>query len=333
MINIEYVLNGTVTELDPIVESVTWSGDIMQSSRKLTVSLSNTIDGKKKLVSIVEGAEVRFKWNDVELFRGILFKQDIKMSGMHNFTCYDENYYLAKNYDTVKIKNEKASTFIKRMCAKYGIAVGTIVDTGYTIPKIILRDKKLFEMFVIALTETRKKNGKKFIITCRGGKLQLNERKTQIVQWVLENGVNILDASYSRSIEDMATQVKVMGEDKNENEVIAVVKNDALIKLYGIMQHLENASTEVTQAQALALAKQLLKELGTVDDEASIEALGISDVVAGTAIQIRESMTGIIGGYYVSTDEHSFVGNLHTMSIKLSATDELPTIQYEKENE
>lgn len=333
MINVQYILNGVITELDPIVESVSWSGDITQASRKLNVSLSNTINGKTKLVSIKEGAEVRFKWKNVELFRGVLFRQGIKMNGMHDFTCYDENFYLSKNYDTVKLKNEKASSFIKRMCAKYGIAVGTVADTGYVIPKMILRDKALYEMFIIALTETRKRSAKKFVITCKGGKLQLNERKTQVVKWILENGVNILDASYSRSIEEMSTQVKVMGTTKKEKEIVAVVKNAALIKAYGIMQHLENASDDTTQAQLEALAKQLLKELGTVDDEATIDALGIPDVIAGKAIQIKESMTGIIGGYYVSTDEHTFVGNHHTMSIQLSATDDIPIIQYEKEDE
>ena len=101
------------------------------------------------------------------------------------------------------------------------------------------------------------------------------------------------------AIEDMRTKVKVVVGDPEKNPIIATVKDDALIKQFGIMQHLENVDPDMTASQVQQRAKELLAQLGTIDDEARVDALGNPEVTAGTAIYVRESMTGIVGGFYV----------------------------------
>jgi hypothetical protein len=188
-------------------------------------------------------------------------------------------------------------------------------------------------MIITALTETKKHTGRRFILLNKGGKLVLQERKAQVTQFILENSVNIISARYSQSIEDMKTQVKVIGGDDEKKPIVAMAKSDALIKKYGIMQHLENADSKLKKSQIEQLARQLLKEYGTIDDEASIEAIGIDSVIAGTSVYVKEPLTGIMGGYYVITDSHRYENGTHTMSITLSATDELPTLEYEEVDE
>ncbi|MNP82557.1 hypothetical protein D3C76_1812330 [compost metagenome] len=46
---------------------------------------------------------------------------------------------------------------------------------------------------------------------------------------------------------------------------------------------------------------------------------------------MKESVTGILGGYYVSADEHKFESGSHTMSLTLSATDDIPKMEYKEE--
>ena len=48
-------------------------------------------------------------------------------------------------------------------------------------------------MIITALTETRKQSGKKFVTRVKNGNLELIEKLTQTVQWVIEEGVNLLD--------------------------------------------------------------------------------------------------------------------------------------------
>ncbi len=323
--NVQVIYEGTPL----LVERVTWSGDVTQAARKLDVSLVNTADGRTQAMRIEHGKELRLLYDGRELFRGGVFAHRIDDHGMMTVTAYDENTYLTRNYDTRKFTKMTASAIVRRLCNDFGIPVGSIADTGYVIPKLVLRDKSIWDMMTIALTYSRKQTGRRFFIYSREGRLHLSERKDVVVRWVLENGRNITSASYSQSIEDMRTQVKVIGGDPEKKPIIATVKNDALIQRFGIMQHLENVDPDMTRSQVEQRAKQLLAELGTIDDDAQVDALGNPEVVAGAAVYVHEQMTGIVGGFYVSTDLHTFANGNHTMSLTLSATDDLPTLEYE----
>lgn len=328
----EVIYNDGIQDIyiTPIVKSVNWSGDIKQAYRSLTVEISNTLDGIKQIINIEQGRQLRFIYEDNLLFTGIIFSTNIDNNGQMSITAYDENIYLTKNIDTRIFRKLTATAIIKRICNDFEMLQGDIVETGFIIPKLILRDKTLYDMMITALTETEKHTGRRFILFSKEGKLNLLERKEQTVKWVLENGINILSANYSQSIEDLKTQVKVIGGDIEKNPVITTVKNDSLSEQFGIMQHLESVNSDMTKSQINQLAKQLLEDLGIISDEAGIECLGIIDVISGVSVYVRESMTDIIGNYYVSSDNHLFEGDNHTMSIRLSATDDLPKLEYEE---
>ncbi|MFS0841172.1 hypothetical protein [Paenibacillus sp. 1P03SA] len=327
--------------VDDIVKSVTWSGDTKQASRKLEVQLSNTLDGRTRALDIQLGAEIRFYSDSEELFRGIIFSHKIDSSGQMSLTAYDENIYLAKNKDSKKFVKKTASAIIKSLCSEFGIPTGVVEDTGYIIPKLILRDKTLWEIMVTALTVTYHQTGRKYFIYAREGKLNLSARKDVVAKINLETGLNIVDASFSASIEEMRTQVKVVGELKGKDskgketktEISASAKNDALIKRFGVMQHLESMSGDVTRSQIEQRAKELLKQLAVITDQSTLNCLGVDDVVSGGAVYAYEPLTGIQGSYYVSADSHSWQSGNHTMSITITATDDLPLMEYEPPDE
>lgn len=330
--SVTYKDNKQNVHLDPIVKSINWSGDIKQAARKLVVELSNTGDLRDLYMMFEKGGELRLILDEKqELFRGVLFTDEINSQGQMTLTAYDENIYLTKSKDTKIFRNQSASAIIKRLCNEFSIPIGEIHDTGYVIPKLVFRDKTLFEMMVMALTETQKQNGLHFLISSKEGKLQLLARKEQKGKWVLENGVNLLDASYSQSIEETKTQIKVVGEDAKKKEISVSVKDGELTQRFGVMQHLEKPDQNMTKSQMDQRAKQLLKDLGTIDDQARIECLGIPEVVSGSCVYVKESVTGILGGYYISADEHRFENGSHKMSLTLSATDDIPKMDYKEE--
>lgn len=330
--SVTYKDNKQNVHLDPIVKSINWSGDIKQAARKLVVELSNTGDLRDLYMMFEKGGELRLILDEKqELFRGVLFADEINSQGQMTLTAYDENIYLTKSKDTKIFRNQSASAIIKRLCNEFSINVGEIHDTGYVIPKMVFRDKTLFEMMVTALTETQKQNGQHFLISSKEGKLQLLARKEQKGKWVLENGVNLLDASYSQSIEETKTQIKVVGEDAKKKEISVSVKDGELTQRFGVMQHLEKPDQNMTKSQMDQRAKQLLKDLGTIDDQARIECLGIPEVISGSCVYVKESVTGILGGYYISADEHRFENGSHKMSLTLSATDDIPKMDYKEE--
>ncbi|OME86928.1 hypothetical protein BK120_08370 [Paenibacillus sp. FSL A5-0031] len=321
------VLYNNELYIEEIVQDVEWSGDVQQAYRTLTVSLLSTLDGSTRIANFEIGRELRFYSEGAELFRGIIFRRDIDQSGVMRLIAYDENVYLTKNMDTRKFVSLTASQIVRQLCTEFGVDFGNITDTKYVIPKLILRDMTLWNMITTALTVTRKQTGRRYFVYAENGRLNLAERKDRKATYFIESTSNLLTASYTQSIEDLRNQVRVIG-GKETAPITAVASDSASAARFGIMQHLENADSDATQSEIRQLADQLLKELNVIDDEATISALGYDDTYAGVSVYVYDAMTDIIGNYYVSNDSHTYSNGIHTMLLTLSATDDLPTLEY-----
>jgi hypothetical protein len=277
------------------------------------------------------GNEIRLISDGTELFRGVIFSKDVNAKGQTQITAYDEAVYLAKNEDTDKYIEMTASQILQKICNDFGIPMGQIDDTGYVIPRLIMRDKTLWDIIVTALTITKDQIGKRYFLYASEGKLNLLYRAEQVAKWILEDRTAITDASYSQSIEETKNQIKIVGQDENKQPVLAIVKDDDLVTRFGVLQMVQSADPQMKQDDINQMAEQLLLDHGKIKDEARISAIGIDDIYAGKAVYIFERMTEIMGAYYVSTDEHVWENGNHTMSLTLTATDDLPTIDYKDE--
>lgn len=327
-LKIAYYAGDTAYWITPLVTRANWEGETTTASRSLTLSLSNTRNGDTKAVSLKVGNQLRAYYDGTEFFRGVIFKTDIASDGNMSVTAYDYNHYLTKNSDSRVFKKAKASKLIKDICGQYGIDYGQVDDTDYIIPKLILRDKSLYDMILIALTETRKKTGKKYLLRNEKGKLTLREVKKQVVRLTIADGSNILGASYSESIENLRNSVRYTGSSGEDAKGVTV-SNSASIKRYGLMREKEH-NGDRNDAQLKPIADALLKELNTVAKESSVEAIGNMSVYAGKQVVVREKMTGLSGGFYVISDKHSFEPNgMHTMSLEVKRSLELTEIEYE----
>jgi hypothetical protein len=331
MINVIYPLNGVDYYIDPLVKSVKWSGEIKQAARKLEVEMSNTQDGKTQAIQIQLGNEIRLVSDGVELFRGVIFQTEINAKGQLQISAFDEAYYLVKNEESEKYIEMTASQIVEKICNDFGIPIGQIDDTGYVIPRLIMRDKTLWDIMITALTITKDQVGRRYFLYASEGKLNLLYRAEQAAKWILEDNTSIIDASYLQSIEETKNTIKIVGQDDKKLPVVATVKNDDLVAKFGTLQMVQTADPEMKQDDINQMAEQLLLDHGKIKDEAKINAVGIDEIYAGKAVYIFERMTEIIGAYYVSTDDHTWENGNHTMSLTLTATDDLPTVDYKDE--
>jgi hypothetical protein len=317
-------------DITPIVTSAEWSGHSEKPNRQLSLILKNTLDGRKQAMTFEKGKRIEFRNQSFIRFIGVIFSTNINEKGDMQITAYDENIYLLKSVETRKFSKVKASDIAKKLCKDFGIEYGQISDTGYVIPKLIFRNNQtLYDILLKALTLTRNQTGKRFFIWNKNGRLMLTSGVEQKGQYMIEAGTNIVNASYSESIEETKTRVKVTGG--KEGKFVSTEKDANLEKHYGIMQVIEKMDEDATKSQVEQRAKQLLKERAVIDDTATITALGIDEVITGTAVYVREPMTGIIGGYYITSDSHSYQNGLHLMTLELSHTYDLPPIEITKE--
>lgn len=324
-----YVTIGkTVHKLDGLWSSITWSGDTKIAYRTLEFTLINTKTGKTRIIKPELGGLVRLKDGKKELFRGYLFKTDISTDGTQTFVAYDPNVYLTKSSDAITFKKKTATQIIQQLAEKFGIPVGELADTGVVLPRLILRDKSPYDMAITALTESTKKGAGKYLLGNSEGKVTLTKVTTEVLDTQLSTETNITSVSFSESIEDRKTQVKLTGGDESAVNIKAVEKSDDIAK-YGIMQHYEHNSDVKKESELRTLAKALLKELNTSKQEFSVEVLGKSTYTAGKRIEVNEPMSSRKGNFYISTDSHSFnADGTYITSLTLSRKVELSVEEY-----
>lgn len=323
-----YIYDGIkLTNITHLVLDTIIRGDIAQAAREATVKIINTSDGETPLIDVQLSGELRLNYGKEEVFRGSMFAYDVDSTGNASIKAYDYNYYLTKNSDTHKFENKKASDIIKELCSNYEISFGSVADTGYVIPRLILRGRTLYDAMIIALTESEKKNNRTFAIINRGGKLSLIEKKKVITKLTIENGRNLLSSSYSKTNENRYTQVELSA---NDGAFYSVRGNQESKNAYGMMQYYEEAKDVTTQTALDELARMLLEFHDKAEEEYAVDSFGITSVTSGTAVVVNEKMSNLYGAYYVSQDTHKFpAGGVYTMSLKLSRTLDIPREDYE----
>lgn len=319
----------TTTHINEIVTSTVISGDVAQAYRKCEISIANTVNGLTQRFNFNLGYELRVYSGTTELFRGPLFVYNVDDRGEGTAVAYDYNFYLTRSSDSLRYEGVTATQIVKDIGHKFQIMIGDLADTGYVIPKHIYRNKTLYDMIIIALTETEKKNSRKFSIINREGRMTLIERKEQLTRIVLENGRTLLSSSYSKSNEERKTTVKLIGKSEELPLTGNAIATES-VSAYGVMQHTEIIDEDLNQSQITTLAHKLLSEYDKTQEEIFIEALGLYNVISGTAIVVNDKMSNLYGAYYVNQDTHTFdASGLHTMALTVARTLDIPREDYE----
>lgn len=305
-----------------LVEQVKWKGRKGSSSRTLAVTLIDD-DGYKHArsgIDVEQGHQCIFSYNGVELFRGIIMSQTQSNQKKLQFTAYDNGIYLANNKDTFCYENKTASDVFRDCCTRFGLPMGEVASCSYKIPELTKSKTTAFDAIADALSLDFDATGIRHYVASSKGKLSLLTRRENILQWVIEVGQNITSYSYSRSIEDIKTRVKMVSK---EGTTVAEKSNAELEKKIGIFQEIDQPDESLTTAQVNDLIESIMEEKGTPERTLSVEAVGIAEVISGIGVYIIIPELEISRTFYVDEDTHTFEDNKHTMSLKLNYANDL----------
>lgn len=320
---VAYSANGKLIYITDLVTSLQWSGDTGQAARKMQIDhLSD--------VRIPHGALITAFYQGDVLMQALEKKFTVKAASKSvQVDAYDFMFQLLNSTDSKTFRGKTAKQIVEDICGAAGVPIGYLEDTVYVFDFLPLNEKTLYDMCLIAITETTKATGRKYILKVQKGKVCLFERIKQVHQFVLESNGNLTDATYSESVEALRDKVQLMGKDKGGNSIVSTAQNADLVKKYGVLQEYAKHDQAVTKDELDAIAQQMLKDLSAIEKTASVEAIGVCGVEAGDSVYIVEPVTGLIGSYFVDSDQHMVQGGLHSMSLNLSWTDKLPTLEYE----
>lgn len=309
-------------DVTQLVEQVKWKGRKGSSSRTLAVTLIDD-DGYKRArsgIDVEQGHQCIFSYDGVELFRGIIMSQTQSNQKKLQFTAYDNGIYLANNKDTFCYENKTASDVFRDCCTRFGLPMGEVASCSYKIPELTKSKTTAFDAIADALSLDFDATGIRHYVASSKGKLSLLTRRENILQWVIEVGQNITSYSYSRSIEDIKTRVKMVSK---EGTTVAEKSNAELEKKIGIFQEIDQPDESLTTAQVNDLIESIMEEKGTPERTLSVEAMGIAEVISGIGVYIIIPELEISRTFYVDEDTHTFEDNKHTMSLKLNYANDL----------
>lgn len=309
-------------DVTQLVEQVKWKGRKGSSSRTLAVTLIDD-DGYKHArsgIDVEQGHQCIFSYEGVELFRGIIMSQTQSNQKKLQFTAYDNGIYLANNKDTFCYENKTASDVFRDCCTRFGLPMGEVASCSYKIPELTKSKTTAFDAIADALSLDFDATGIRHYVASSKGKLSLLTRRENILQWVIEVGQNITSYSYSRSIEDIKTRVKMVSK---EGTTVAEKSNAELEKKIGIFQEIDQPDESLTTAQVNDLIESIMEEKGTPERTLSVEAVGIAEVISGIGVYIIIPELEISRTFYVDEDTHTFEDNKHTMSLKLNYANDL----------
>lgn len=291
--------------ISQLVPQISWSGNYQQCARSLDFSLlSSPLDKHIPMVQCDLGNSIVLMQDDTVLFEGYIFERTKNTgSSTINIACFDRGIYLKRNKTSYKFTNQTPEAIAKRICDDFDIEIGEIVDTGVKISRNFL-GSALYDIIQTAYTLASYQTKKKYYLVFKGAKLYVLEKKVTNETLVIEGGSNLMDASTSESISNLINQVTLYDKDDN---LIRHIKNDALIKLYGVMQ---DSIRQSDGEDAGEKAQEMLDNNG-LQQKITINNLGNAANVSGGTVVVREPYTGLYGLFYIDQDTHTWKNGLY----------------------
>jgi hypothetical protein len=288
--------------------SLEWSGSKYNAARRLDISYPSSLS-----FNFSQGNTVKLFDGETELFSGYLFRKiRSHQSDEISLLAYDPMIYVLKSSGSYNFKTTTLGNVINKVAAELGIPLGPIVDSS---TKIILEpqlSQSCYEVMLEACRQAKKKTNKIYLPKIIGGRLAIVAAGEVVKSFELANGVNLLDSTYSETIENVVNKVIII-DDKGKR--IVQVTGEGL-NTWGTFQ---DVYEKKEKKNATDEAKKLLHGL---DREASVEALGDIRCISGKAITIKDP-SNFKGLFYIDGDSHRWENGNYTMSLTLNFKNEM----------
>lgn len=298
-------------------EGIEWTTERRSTPGKLSFKILR--NGSS---SFSEGAPVRLKINDKNIFYGFVFSQKRNRDQIITINAYDQLRYL-NNKDTYVYENKTASQFVKMVASDFSLQTGTIENTKYVIASRVEDNTSLFDMIENALDMTLQNKKQMFVLYDDFGRLTLKNISSMYVQ---NRGVYLMideetgeNFDYTSSIDDDTyNKVKLTydNEETGKREVY-IAKDSKHINEWGVLQYFDTLSKgENGQAKADALLQLYNKKTRNLKIK---KVIGDTRVRAGSMIMVNLNLGDVKLKNFMLVEKakHTFKLDEHYMELTL----------------
>jgi hypothetical protein len=168
--------------------TITWTTERRGSPGKLSFTLL-----RHEELTFSEGDAVSLTVDGVPLFAGYIFKNERDKNKLVPITAYDQMRYL-KNKDVYIYQDKTAADVLRMVAGDYGLACGSVADTGYVIPARCEADaQSLMDIVYTAMDLTLIHTGQLFVLYDDFGQLALKNIRDMKVDAFVSTRGGIID--------------------------------------------------------------------------------------------------------------------------------------------
>ena len=297
------------TDVTNMISEIRWSGSMSEIARVLELQFLYPLHDyyTPKIYPNIGDTMYLYDDTDEELFRGkVFYNERLSEQGTIQITCYDDAIRLSKSKGTYNFKNKTAEAITRTVCNDLGISVGKLASTGIS-QKMLCSSMGMYEIIKSAYESASMQNKKKYHIAMKQGKFYVEEVGKKVLDYTLKADSNILESAYSENAEGVVNKVKIYDEN---DQYLGVVQNDELINLVGVFQEIYIKEED---KQARTVAQNMLQGIAR---EAQVTIRGNTSCISGKTIRVEDSVTKLMGSFYIESDEHEWSNNQYTVTIR-----------------
>lgn len=297
--------DGSKYSITGILGDVSTSGDLRTAGRKCEFSVAKT------KFNITPGELAKFYDNDQEVFRGTILSVSKSSTGdTISYTALDEGWRISKSKGSYNFKDKTADEIASIVLQDNKFVRGTFAK-GKTKMSMVFVNKSIYDIIMTAYTEEAKTSKKKYMIVVTRQKVSVIEKGTTVLKICFEEEKNLTGADYSMSAENIVNRVLIT--DGNGNKVDVKDKKE-LQEVYGVIQEV----AQMKENQSLS-NEDINEKFKDIEKKASIKGL-VADgtAVTGNAVMVKDSVTGLVGKFYIDSDTHTYQNGVHEVSLTLN---------------
>lgn len=300
--------DGTKTEITEIITSLSITGEYRSCVRTCSFGIVHGYgDQRTWLIQIEEGDVLKVIDKDKVMFQGPVWTKNKQTNGTSiDFTAKDYGIYLKKNKGSYNFTGMTAEAIAKKVCGDYGLQIGSLAITGTPIDRIF-RNNSLYDIIMTAYSIG---GGDKFYYAKFEGELFYVLEKGKVECEPLENGVNLLTANVSGSLESMVNRVRVYNKEDSLIKEITEAEN---AELYGFMTEIIRISSDKDDYEKKA--KETMKG---VERKITVSNFGDSQYMTGRKVTVKEPYTGLTGIFFIDGDIHTWKKGVYTNKLTLN---------------
>lgn len=321
-----YLVDGTKKyNITPAVTNITLSHQDRQLAQSATITAANikTKSGKTICQIVKVRARIFIHANDgdksAEVFRGWIWTEyhesDMEASAV-KMKCYDNLIYLQESEDSLYFsKGKTTKAVLSEICNKWGIKLD-FTYSSITHSKLVLRGTLSNIILSDILEKTMRKKGIRYVVYSAEGVMNVAPVGSNTKIYKIEKKENAVKVRYEKTMDDMVTKVKILGNAKDSGKVPVVATVKGNTAKYGTLQKLETKSNDDSLSTAKKEAKSIIQYNGIPTKEYTVTAPDIPWIKKGDKVYVK---AGHITGEYliVAGIERSISNKAKTMSLTL----------------